>query len=52
MNCPPHLIWITPDQDAPGYMQLNRRLIDPMENIHRCLLTISVAIANGYRAHG
>jgi len=41
-----------PDTDAPGYTQLNRRLIDPMEDIHRCLLTISTAIANGYRAHG
>ncbi|MBK5912195.1 hypothetical protein CCR85_11915 [Rhodothalassium salexigens] len=41
-----------PDADAPNYTSLNRALIDPMEQIHRCLLTISVAVANCYRAHG
>jgi len=41
-----------PDESAPDYGAINRRLIDPMVRIHRCLLTISVAIANIWRAHG
>jgi len=41
-----------PDAAAPDYGALNRRLIDPMETVHRCLLTISVAVANAWHAHG
>jgi len=41
-----------PDDSAPDYSTINRELIDPMETIHRCLLTISVAVANVWHAHG
>ncbi len=41
-----------PDAAAPHYGEINRTLIDPMEAIYRRILTISVAIANIYRAVG
>ena len=41
-----------PDAAAPHYGEINRTLIDPMETIYGRILTISVAIANIYRAVG
>lgn len=41
-----------PDEAAMNYADINRRFIDPMEILHRCLLGITVAIANVHDAFG
>ncbi|GER01903.1 hypothetical protein JCM17845_25260 [Iodidimonas gelatinilytica] len=41
-----------PDETAANYSEINQRLIDPMQTLYDCLLTISVAVANAFHAHG
>ncbi|GAK33314.1 hypothetical protein JCM17846_17780 [Iodidimonas nitroreducens] len=41
-----------PDETAANYSDINHRLIDPIEIVYDGLLSISVAVANAFHAHG
>ena len=41
-----------PDETASGYTDLNRTLIDPIEDTYRLVLEIGVGIALAFNAHG
>lgn len=41
-----------PDETASGYADLNRTLIDPIEDTYRLVLEIGVGIALAFNAHG